>query len=334
MLAFITCLLMSLLFSSAPQEAKSKFIDIGQPIEFQGRQYQHRTTQEMLDRHSSWDGRQEINIRLEQLYQKANTSYFSGIGGLVPKVEKIVLTKFDENHWYWVACVDIHRMYRDQGNSDLRNPKPLISIEIPFHLDGQPMGHSISELAVATTDSKMSRALAKIESVGGRISSARDPRTEEVKITQVSFQGNRDTTNVDLEPLLDVPNVLRIDLDFTMVDDLSTLENQTELYWLDLEDTNIDSDDLKRLEKLKKLSVLILSGTKVTDEGMEYLADKSRLRHLRLNDTKVTDETLEHLKKLNMLRELELKRTNVTLAGVQSLAEELPKCRISHDFEE
>lgn len=321
-------------FSTGSGSFTNDFIDFGEPIAFKGRVYQYQTTQSSLDRHSTWDGKQELNIRLEQLYAMAGRAPFAGIGGIVPDVKQVVLKKFDEDHFYWVATVDFYEGHYDRRTPVIRGQRPLTTIEVPIHLDGKLIGARFSNAAPKNIDAPLDRALAEIEAAGGRIKRVANPKKGESLIYQVSFQGNPETTNQDLKPLVDVPNILRIDLDFTNVDDLSFIASQTELHWLDLEQTKVGDEDLKHLEKMAKMSILVLSGTHVTDEGLASVSGMSRLKHLRLNDTDITDNSLVHLEKLIQLRELELVNTRVTQSGVERLIEQLPDCRIQHDFGE
>lgn len=149
-----------------------------------------------------------------------------------------------------------------------------------------------------------------------------------VDIVNISFQGNANTSNRNLAPIASLTSVRRIDLDYTPIDDISALRGQTKLRWLDLEETNVDSEDLIELRNLRNLEHLILTRTAITDEGLEYVADMTKLIYLGLNETKVSDRCLVHFERLVNLRELELSDTNVTESGIQSLQRELPNCEI------
>jgi len=175
---------------------------------------------------------------------------------------------------------------------------------------------------------KAERALRIIEAAGGRIELTNDDAT---KIEQISFQGNAQTTNLDLTPIRDLRDIYRIDLDYTQIDDISPIRGQINLRWLDLEDTHIDSDDLMNLANLNKLHTLVLTGTKISDRGLEVVSDMTDLVDLRLNNTMITDDCLRHFKNLKKLKELNLEDTGVTIDGVSVLQLDLPNCEIKHD---
>ena len=69
-----------------------------------------------------------------------------------------------------------------------------------------------------------------------------------VDVVNLSFQSNERTTNQDLEYIKDLPNVRRLDLDYTVVDEIEPVKHLARLQWLDLEETKISSDDLRHLK--------------------------------------------------------------------------------------
>lgn len=190
----------------------------------------------------------------------------------------------------------------------------------------------VSFLFAYLEHTKVARAIAQIERSGARITHSPVSSDGQQYIEQISFQSHAPTSNRDLEPIATLTNVDRIDLDYTLIDDISSLSNLTKLQWLDLEDTNVDSDDLVHLEKLDKLHTLVLTGTKITDRGLECIADMTNMVDLRLNRTRVTDACLEHVYGLKNLRELNIENTKITRDGYERLRSKLPNCDIEHSF--
>ena len=152
-----------------------------------------------------------------------------------------------------------------------------------------------------------------------------------VEIVNVSFQSNESATSADLEPIRQLKSVRRIDIDYTSIDDISAIADQSQLLWLDLEESGIDSADLVHLEKLDNLTRLVLTRNSIDDTNLELVADMTGLVDLRLNETEVTDACLTHFEGLVNLRELDLELTNVTAEGVGQLQQKLPNCEINWD---
>jgi serine/threonine protein kinase len=99
---------------------------------------------------------------------------------------------------------------------------------------------------------------------------------------------------------------------------------------VELARTAITSAGLVHFQKLNGLRFLDLQKTAVADAGIEHLKSVP-LDHLDLTDTKVTDEVIATLGQMSTLQRLFLTRTKVTPAGVKTLADKLPRCRIVHD---
>ena len=149
-----------------------------------------------------------------------------------------------------------------------------------------------------------------------------------IDIVQLSFQGNENTVNADLQPIRQLNNLRRLDLDYTDVDDIAPIKHLRSLKWLDLEETKIDDEDLENLAKMDQLEILVLSRNKITDSGIRFLKGLTGLTRLRLNETEITDACVDDLRHLSNLVSLEMCRTNVTAEGAARLKEQLPDCRI------
>lgn len=89
---------------------------------------------------------------------------------------------------------------------------------------------------------------------------------------------------------------------------LNDAESVTELRYLNLRNARLTNDALGRLTGLKKLHTVILDQNRIDDLG------------------------LKHLEALDNLELLSLKGTRVTAAGVQSLLDKLPRCRVLADW--
>lgn len=129
----------------------------------------------------------------------------------------------------------------------------------------------------------------------------------------------------------------------------------TALKSLDLMDTQVTGDCLKHFAGVVSLERLFLTDCPLTDEGLFNLREQSELSELHLGGTRITDMAIEHLSNLKQLDTLLLDHTavtdqglrslrglenltdlsinfcpNVTRAGIETLKQELPKCKISH----
>jgi hypothetical protein len=101
--------------------------------------------------------------------------------------------------------------------------------------------------------------------------------------------------------------------------DLLSLQELTQLSYLNLILTKISDAGLVHLRGLTKLQVLYLELTSVTDAGLVYLEELNRLKVLSLARTQITDAGLTRLRMLTQLEQLNLDRTSVTDAGLVHL---------------
>jgi Leucine-rich repeat (LRR) protein len=89
----------------------------------------------------------------------------------------------------------------------------------------------------------------------------------------------------DLSPIASLPSLVRLNLESTNVIDLSPLSGLTGIEWLNLKGTKVV--DLSPLSKLTGLKNLNISGTDISD--LSPLSKLTKLRHLNLENTRVTD---------------------------------------------
>ncbi len=120
---------------------------------------------------------------------------------------------------------------------------------------------------------------------------------------------------------------------------------------LDLGETGTTDDALAWLRGTIRLRVVHLSGTRITDQAMSHALQWPHLDTLWLDETAITDAALAGVSSLPRLKELDLRRTavsdaglarlhgtglarlwlmgsRVTQAGVRSLRDARPNCRI------
>jgi hypothetical protein len=93
--------------------------------------------------------------------------------------------------------------------------------------------------------------------------------------------------------------------------------------------SHVTDEGLVQLQGLTQLYSLDLADTQVTDAGLVHLRGLTQLHSLYLDGTRVTDAGLVHLRGLTRLRILYLVGTQTTDVGVQELQKALPDCQIN-----
>lgn len=88
---------------------------------------------------------------------------------------------------------------------------------------------------------------------------------------------------------------------------------------------------LEHISKIPKLVNLSLPSVKLTESTFARLGTFRNLVQLDLQSTNIADKHLEHLKVLKKLQILILNGTQVTSAGMESLHQAIPQCRIQSD---
>jgi hypothetical protein len=87
--------------------------------------------------------------------------------------------------------------------------------------------------------------------------------------------------------------------------------------------------DLRHLPSQTNLQQLEVHHCRVTEDDLEYLVGFANLKVLRFNGCpQLTDDGLKHLEELRNLGFLSFQVTQVTRAGLESLKQQLPACRI------
>ncbi|MDP7015376.1 MAG: leucine-rich repeat domain-containing protein [Pirellulaceae bacterium] len=184
-------------------------------------------------------------------------------------------------------------------------------------------------------------------------------------VAGVSFRGS---DVVDLQPLVGLKNIRRLNLSKTPVRDLSPLVELEKLEWLNLYKSQVR--EISPLAELPNLQVLDLNGTQVRDvtplsgltnlqelglwhtpvRDLTPLAKLHQLEYLRLNGSSVGDVTpLSNLKNLERLyiddtfvsdvsplvsltklKQLHLPGSEIGADAVADLKKALPKCAITN----
>ena len=146
-------------------------------------------------------------------------------------------------------------------------------------------------------------AVAKINQLGGAVQTYLGSDGRPQSLAQIV---RRPIWPQQLRYLQSIPNLKRLDLDYTKIGDfgMGYVGKLTDLQFLDVEDTDITDAGLKRLSSLQALQVLILDGNDISNQG------------------------LLHLGKLKSLRSVRIRRTNVSADGIEKFQQLLPECEV------
>jgi internalin A len=148
-----------------------------------------------------------------------------------------------------------------------------------------------------------------VEGLGGQVVRGPDGNIVEVSLARTWASNN------DLDRVVEIKGLKRLDLSFTYVSDpgIERLQQLQQLEELTLDTTEAITDAAAAyLRANKHLRKLVLRGTDITDIGMPYIAVLTGLKTLDLSHTMVGDEGLESLPALSELEELDLGGTRIT----------------------
>jgi internalin A len=148
-----------------------------------------------------------------------------------------------------------------------------------------------------------------IEGLGGQVVRGPDGNIVEVSLARTWASNN------DIERVVEIKGLKRLDLSFTYVSDagIERLQQLQQLEELTLDATESITDAAASyLRANKQLRKLVLRGTDITDVGMPYLASLTGLKSLDIAHTMVGDVGLESLPALSQLEELDLGGTRIT----------------------
>jgi hypothetical protein len=114
--------------------------------------------------------------------------------------------------------------------------------------------------------------------------------------------------------------------------DLTFVQNQKDLEWLDLSYTNCDNDTLRLLSQCTSIKELrLMCSVGVTDLGLSYLAGHKRIELLDLGGLNgVTGKTLEVLGTLPQLSKVVLVDTSITAIEVDAFRSRRPEVIVDY----
>src|SRR5580700_498064 len=125
-----------------------------------------------------------------------------------------------------------------------------------------------------------------IEALGGEVVRGPDGNIVEVSLARTWASNN------DIERIVEIKGLKRLDLSFTYVSDagIERLQKLPQLEELTLDATEAITDAaVSYLRANKSLKKLVLRGTDITDVGMPYIATLTGLKSLNLAHTMVGD---------------------------------------------
>lgn len=210
----------------------------------------------------------------------------------------------------------------------------------------------VGVIAVADEILDESRAIAKIEVLGGKVT--RDDTRPGRPVVEIDFQGNPRFNEKYLQLMMAFPHLSILNLSGTIVTDdgLNAISNLKSLVEVDLSETGVTAAGIARLrEASPRLTIIEASAAlrtiadlggvvrtrmladgpeltisfdgneKFTDESAHLLKSVKQTKGLVLSNTKVTDAALKELRGLKNLTTLLLRKTQVTDKGMMELRE-------------
>jgi internalin A len=162
-----------------------------------------------------------------------------------------------------------------------------------------------------------------IEAQGGEVRRSTDGGIVEVSLARTW------ATDSDIERVVEIKGLKRLDLSFTYVSDrgIERLQQLQQLEELTLDTAEFITDAATNyLRANRKLRKLVLRGTDVTDVSLPYIAELTALKSLDLSYTMLGDGGLESLPALTELEELNLGGTRISGINLNFL-KLLPKLR-------
>ncbi len=222
---------------------------------------------------------------------------------------------------------------------------------IPITADGTNAPEKAPAAPIAplgADDADQAKAIAEIESLGGRVARDEDlpgrPVFEVTLLYQAEFTyaqlerlrvfdhlrvlilGQSSAAESELTRMPDLPRLQELWL-YPMKpnsDLLESLQQLPKLETLHLLSPQLSDANLRAIGSLKRLKELRLTRTALPSASLAHLAGLTQLEHLALADTRVRDADLKHLRQMSQLERLSFDGTFTTTAGLQHLAK-LPK---------
>ena len=188
-------------------------------------------------------------------------------------------------------------------------------------------------------------AATHVLNLGGEVTvvTKADNRTVEVKeasqlpdepflLREVSYWGNRQVADADLESLETLTDLRVLSLGGTAITDsaLDHIGALRSLEVLHLGADQISDAGMPRLEGLSNLSMLFLGNSQVTDAGLKSLTRLPKLSSLMLSGTAVSDTGLNSLIAMPALQTVSLRDTSVSDHAVDRLKQARPGLAVQH----
>ena len=147
-----------------------------------------------------------------------------------------------------------------------------------------------------------------------------------LNITEIDISHNGRISSID--PLSKLDKIEKLNISFTLINDLEAIDDHVDLHYLDAENSRIKS--LAHLKDLINLQYLNIANTLVND--LSPLFDLPHLQEINLDNTKISD--LSHLKKDVNISIIHCDNTGVTLSEAMELYKYLPESLIIYQSED
>ena len=142
---------------------------------------------------------------------------------------------------------------------------------------------------------------------------------ENGSIVQVHF-GRVPIGDAELEFLSQLPDLWYVDLNYTNVtgEGLKHVAAPEKFTCLDLFGAALNDEGLAQVSRFRNLEHLRVDNTQITNEGLQYISVLTELTVLDVKDNRIGDAALEPIAGLPNLRSLSLQLTHVTDLGLKT----------------
>ncbi len=207
--------------------------------------------------------------------------------------------------------------------------KPTAEV-VPEKLNADPIVEKAVRRSLKKPKGELTKAdlkkVKRLHLVGNKLTEV--PKGLE-KLTQLTKLGLSSNQLTDVKGLEKFTQLTKLELAGNRLTDVKGLQKLTQLKELYLSINQLT--DVKGLEKLTQLTGLNLADNQLTD--VKDLEKLTQLKWLWLSENQLTD--VKGLEKLTQLTRLTLHNNNqLTKAQIAELQKALPKCKISHDFDQ
>jgi hypothetical protein len=187
---------------------------------------------------------------------------------------------------------------------------PRLSCVLSFAAVVMVCATAVSAQSRRPSDSpEVANAIQRIEERGGWVT-----RDKTGTIVEASLERTW-ATDHDLDFIVDLKTIKKLDLSFTYVTDrgIKKLQALQQLEDLTLDTAEFLTDaSMAHLRANRALRRLVVRGVDITDAGMPYIGEMTGLRYLDISYTMLGDVGLEHLPNLSELEHLKIGATLIT----------------------